>query len=100
MRVVVILIVTLVACGQASRADYCERREAAWERAFPDMPQTADDRRLAIESCRKVIAEESAAERELRFKCLDEHIRGRADPLDEYQAMTACEGGVITPVSD
>lgn len=77
--------------GLSPRA-YCERRQAAWERAFPDMEQTAEQRALYVDGCTRGIEQEEAEGAwSHRRRCFDEHIRGTGKPEEEYMAMTSCE---------
>ena len=83
--------------GDMSSRDYCEARQDAWERAFPDQPQTAEQHRIFVESCIKVTTRERATgEYAVRLRCLRESLQGTGDAKAEYEALIACEQRDLT----
>ena len=88
--------VVLAGCGMSERT-YCERLQAAWERAFPDQPQSPDQRNLFIVSCTSELTRAPRTELKRRIRCLERHLRGGKNPQAEYQAMVRCEGGGVRP---
>jgi len=81
------------ACNRSmSREAYCEQRQAAWERAFPDEPQTDEQRRTFVDSCIELGREErNTVLYTCRLSCFETHIKNGDDPRQEYLDMVACE---------
>jgi hypothetical protein len=97
-RLLPLVAVALLGCELSVRS-YCEKRQDAWERAFPDMPQTREQRELFVGSCERVVmGERATGEFDRRVRCLREHIHGK-DPLAEYLKMVKCEGGGVVEVA-
>jgi hypothetical protein len=77
---------------EMSDREYCTRRQMAWEMAFPNNPQTDDDRTQFVESCVANVAKSHASGELARsIACMNEHLIGRGHATDQYLAFTRCE---------
>ncbi|HEX4420612.1 MAG TPA: hypothetical protein VH165_22010 [Kofleriaceae bacterium] len=75
-----------------SDREYCTRRQMAWEMAFPNLPQTDDDRSAFVESCITNIAPaHDNGELARSIRCMNEHLVGHGHAYDQYVAFTTCE---------
>jgi hypothetical protein len=84
---------TLATGHQMSDREYCTRRQMGWEMAFPNLPQTDDDRSSFVEACVANVAKAHAdGELARSIKCMDEHLVGHGHAREQYDAFTRCEG--------
>lgn len=75
-----------------SDQEYCTRRQMAWEMAFPNNPQSTDDRDRFVKSCVETFAKAPEPERARSRKCMEQHLLGHGHAQDQYVAFTTCEG--------
>ena len=93
----VIALASLTTGCKMSDRDYCEKRQMAWDRAFPHEPPSADEHEKFIRACAVSVAKEHASgDFDRRVKCLNDNVKGVHANV-EYDALVACEGGLPAP---
>jgi hypothetical protein len=83
----------LVGCSHdMSDREYCTRRQMGWEMAFPNLPQTDDDRKTFIDSCVANVARaHDNGELDRSIRCMNEILVGHGHAYEQYTAFTKCE---------
>jgi hypothetical protein len=90
---VVLAFVGLAACShEMSDREYCTRRQMGWEMAFPNLPQSDDDRASFIAACVANVAKaHDNGELARSIKCMNEHLVGHGHAREQFDAFTKCE---------
>ncbi|HEY0194978.1 MAG TPA: hypothetical protein VGC42_27885 [Kofleriaceae bacterium] len=91
--IVAAIAVTVANLGHdMSDREYCTRRQMGWEMAFPNLPQTDDDRASFIDACVANVAKaHDDGELDRSIRCMNDHLVGHGHAYEQYTAFTKCE---------
>ncbi|HET9622502.1 MAG TPA: hypothetical protein VFP84_14115 [Kofleriaceae bacterium] len=87
------VIAVAAACSHdMSDREYCTRRQMAWEMAFPNLPQTDDDRSSFVDACVTNLARAHGnGELARSMKCMNDLLVGHGHAREQFDAFTKCE---------